>query len=314
MGRLGSDEFGVVQPLEEGTDVESIAHSISAALARHAGVDGQDMPVTASFGIACYPRDGGDVTTLLKNADLALAAAKSLGRDSIRLFSRELSVQALEQYSMQRRLAGALRNGEYRVHYQPYCNLTTGSVSGAEALIRWESGDLGSVSPTKFIPALEDSGLIVTVGEWVLRTACRQISDWQRSGRALPVAVNLSQLQLEQHDVVSMVEDVVKEHAIEPQQLTLELTESACVRDVDFAVGLLRKLKDVGVSISVDDFGTGYSSLSHVKRLPGRHSQDRHVLRQGRGPRSGRRLDHHRHHEHGPQPRPQDDRRGRRDR
>ncbi len=268
VGRLGSDEFGVIRPLEGSTDVEGFAHSVRGALARHAGVDAQDVPTTLCFGIACCPQDGTDVATLLKNADLALAHAKTLGRDRVQLFSRELSLQALELCSMERRLAGALRNGEYRVHYQPYCALTTGRVSGAEALLRWESGELGSVSPTKFIPALEDSGLIVTVGEWVLRTACRQISDWQRARRTLPVAVNLSQLQVGQHDVVGMVEDAVKEHAIDPRQLTLELTESTCVRDVDFSVGVLRKLKEVGVSISVDDFGTGYSSLSHVKRLP----------------------------------------------
>jgi EAL domain-containing protein (putative c-di-GMP-specific phosphodiesterase class I) len=169
---------------------------------------------------------------------------------------------------MQRRLASALRNREYDVHYQPYCDLATGRVSGAEALIRWQSEDLGPVSPTEFIPVLEDSGLIVAVGEWVLRTACRQIGDWQRLRRALPVAVNLSQLQLAQHDLVSMVGDAVKEHAIDPRHLTLELTESICVRDIELASGLLRRLKDVGVSISVDDFGAGYSSLRHVKVLP----------------------------------------------
>lgn len=268
VGRLGSDEFGIIRPLEGDADVEGFAHSIRGALARLAGVDAQEVPVTVSLGIARSPQDGSDAATLLKNADLALAHAKALGRDTVQLFNRELSVQALELCSLERRLASALRDGEYRVHYQPYCELTTGRVSGAEALIRWDSRDLGSVSPAKFIPALEASGLIVAVGEWVLRTACRQISDWQRARRALPVSVNLSQLQLGQHDVVGMVEDAVKEHAIDPRQLTLELTESICVRDIDFAVGLLRKLKDVGVSLSVDDFGTGYSSLSHVKKLP----------------------------------------------
>jgi diguanylate cyclase (GGDEF)-like protein/PAS domain S-box-containing protein len=268
VGRLGGDEFGLACPLDAEGDVGRLASSIRVQLARHAGNDAPGFLVTATCGIASSPEDGSDAATLIKNADLALAHAQSLGRDSVQLFNRELSVRAEELHSMQRRLAAALRNREYDVHYQPYCELTTGRVSGAEALIRWESEDLGPVPPTAFIPVLEDSGLIVAVGEWVLRTACRQISDWQRMRHALPVAVNLSQVQLAQHDLVNMVGDAVKEHAIDPRQLTLELTESICVRDIELASGLLRKLKDVGVSISVDDFGTGYSSLSHVKRLP----------------------------------------------
>jgi diguanylate cyclase (GGDEF)-like protein/PAS domain S-box-containing protein len=268
VGRLGGDEFGLACPLAAGDDALRLARSIRAALAHQSSVDALDLPITVTLGIACSPRDGSDAATLIKNADLAHTHAKLQGRDSIQVFSGELNVRARELHAMQRHLAAALRNGEYEVHYQPYCELTSGRVSGAEALIRWESEDLGEVAPARFIPVLEDSGMIVAVGEWVLRTACRQIRDWQRARRALPVAVNLSQLQLGQDDLVEIVADAIKEHAIDPRQLTLELTESLCVRDIDFAIGMLRKLKEVGVSIAVDDFGTGYSSLSHVKKLP----------------------------------------------
>jgi EAL domain-containing protein (putative c-di-GMP-specific phosphodiesterase class I) len=179
-----------------------------------------------------------------------------------------MSDQVVEFYSIQRRVAAAFRKGEYRVHYQPYCDLSTGYVSGAEALIRWNEGDLGFVPPSKFIPVLEDSGLILEVGEWVLRTACRQISEWKASRRAVPVAVNISHIQFGHRDLVGLVADAVREHDINPHHLTLELTESICIHDIGFATDLLGKLKGVGVSISVDDFGTGYSSLSYVKKLP----------------------------------------------
>ena len=193
--------------------------------------------------------------------------AKSLGRNWVKVFRQEMSAQIVERYAIQRHVAGALKRGEYQVHYQPYCELGTGRVSGAEALIRWNSETLGQVSPVKFIPALEESGLIVPVGEWVLRTACRQIRDWKGS-RPLPLAVNLSQIQFSHRDLVGLVTDVVRESEIDPRHLTLELTETICIRDLGFASELLTRLKGVGVSISVDDFGTGYSSLSYVKKLP----------------------------------------------
>jgi diguanylate cyclase (GGDEF)-like protein/PAS domain S-box-containing protein len=269
VGRLGSDEFGVAYrttaPAAEGG---ALAARILTTLAQNTTVGGQDVHATVSVGIASYPEDGDDAATLLKSATIALSCAKGFGRNSVRFFRREMSDQVVELYSIQRRVAGAFRKGEYHVHYQPYCDLRTGKVSGAEALIRWDNGDLGSVSPAKFIPVLEDSGLIVDVGEWVLRTACQQIRNWTRTNRPLPVAVNLSHIQFGHRDLVGLVSDTVQEHQINPRHLTLELTESICIHDIGFAADLLGKLKGVGVSISVDDFGTGYSSLSYVKKLP----------------------------------------------
>ena len=269
VGRLGSDEFAVTHR-GEATAVEAraLAERILGSLAHFARIAGHDIAVTVSIGVALAPRDGSDAGTLLKNAHIALSFARSFGRNSVRFFNHELSERAQEMYSIQRRVADGFRNGDYRVHYQPYCDLANGRISGAEALIRWSDGDLGSVSPAKFIPVLEESGLILEVGEWVLRTACRQIQEWRRTSPPLPIAVNLSHIQFGHRDLVGLVSDAVREHEIDPGQLTLELTESICIHDVGFAADLLTKLKGVGVSISVDDFGTGYSSLSYVKKLP----------------------------------------------
>jgi diguanylate cyclase (GGDEF)-like protein len=270
VGRLGSDEFGVIHrgPAQTPDAGHALAASILHSLARNTAVAGHELAATASVGIACSPEDGSDAATLLRNADIALSFAKAVGRNSVRSFSAELGTRLVELYSIQRQVAGALRKSEYQVHYQPYCALGTGQMSGAEALIRWNSEDLGPVPPVKFIPALEDSGLILEVGEWVLRTACRQIRDWTRTHQPFPIAVNLSHIQFGHRDLVGLVTDAVRESGIDPGHLTLELTESICIHDIGFAAELLTRLKGVGVSISVDDFGTGYSSLSYVKKLP----------------------------------------------
>jgi EAL domain-containing protein (putative c-di-GMP-specific phosphodiesterase class I) len=231
-------------------------------------VAGQDIVATVTIGIASFPDSGKDARTLLKNADMALSNAKALGRNSVQFFSREMNKQIQSFYIMEKRLAGALRNNEYRVNYQPYWDLSTRRVTGAEALIRWHNNDLGVVSPSTFIPALEESGLIVDVGAWVMQTACRQIKEWKRMNRPLSVAVNLSLAQIRHRHLVSMVSEAIRDTNIDPGNLTLELTESICIQDIDFAITILKRLKDVGVSLSIDDFGTGYSSLSYIKRLP----------------------------------------------
>ena len=267
VGRLGSDEFGVLFR-SSAAEARALAERILGALARETHIAGHDIAVTVSIGVALAAQDFSDAGTLLKNADTALTFAKTFGRNSVRFFTRELSERAFHIYTVQRRVADGFRNGEYRVHYQPYCDLASGQISGAEALIRWESDELGAVPPASFIPVLEESGLILSVGEWVLRTACRQIHEWGRSNSRLPIAVNLSPIQFGHRDLVGLVADAVREHEIDPHQLTLELTEDICTHDVGFAADLLKKLKGVGVSISIDDFGKGYSSLSYVKKLP----------------------------------------------
>jgi len=169
---------------------------------------------------------------------------------------------------LEKRLAGALRNQEYLLHYQPYFELATRRFAGAEALLKWKSGDLGTVSAGRFVPLLEESGMIVEVGGWVLDNACRQAREWEASRLLLPVSVNLSAAQFRHRRLVETVAEAVGRHRLDPARLTLEVTESVCLDDLDFAAGTLKRLKDLGVSISVDDFGTGYSSLSYLKRLP----------------------------------------------
>jgi len=269
VARLGSDEFGVIHRYSaQFIDTGAVAERIRNAVSQKISVGGQDIIVTVTIGIASFPDNGKDARTLLQNADITLSRSKLQGRNAVQFYSRDMNDRIVESYAMEKRLVGALRNSEYRVNYQPYCDLTTKRVTGAEALIRWHNHELGFVSPSKFIPALEESGLIIDVGEWVLRTACRQIRDLKRTSRPFSIAVNLSHIQFRHRNLVGMVSSIIKEANIDPRQLTLELTESICIQDIDFAITVLRKLKDLGVSISVDDFGTGYSSLSYIKRLP----------------------------------------------
>ncbi|HWR72495.1 MAG TPA: GGDEF domain-containing phosphodiesterase, partial [Nitrospirota bacterium] len=215
-----------------------------------------------------FPKDGDDAWSLLKNADLALARAKTQGRNAIQFFDPEISARVKEFFFLEKRLFAALKNNEYLLQYQPYCDLRTQKVSGAEALIRWKNPDLGVVSPAKFIPSLEDTGMLIEVGRWILETACGQIKEWERMNRRFPVSVNLSLVQFRHQHLVGMVRDAINEFRVDPRWLTLEVTETVFMHDMDLAISILKRLKDVGVALSVDDFGTGYSSLSYIKKLP----------------------------------------------
>jgi diguanylate cyclase (GGDEF)-like protein/PAS domain S-box-containing protein len=269
IARLGSDEFGIIHHYAATfVDAATVAERIRTAVSRKISVAGQDVVVTVTMGIASFPDNGRDSRLLLRHADMALSRARAQGRNTVQFFSREMSDSIQSFYIMEKRLMGALRKSEYHVNYQPYWDLSTRRVTGAEALIRWHNHELGVVSPAAFIPALEESGLIMDVGEWVMRTACKQIRQWKRSQQTFSVAVNLSLAQIRNRHLVSMVAEIIRDANIDPQHLTLELTESICIQDIDFAVSVLKKLKSVGVSLSIDDFGTGYSSLSYIKRLP----------------------------------------------
>lgn len=269
MARLGSDEFAIAHTSDaQGVDAASVAKKIRETIARDMRIGSQEIIVTVTIGVAVSPHNGDDAETLLKNADMALSRAKSQGRNTVQFFSSDISERMSDFYFMEKRLFSALRNDEYLVNYQPFCDLSTKTIAGAEALIRWKSGDLGMVSPAKFIPTLEDTGLIIDVGEWAMRTACRQIKEWSGAGRTFPVSVNLSLIQFRHKYLVGMVSDAIKEHKLDPRYLTLEVTEGICIHDMDLTIAILKKLKDTGVSISVDDFGTGYSSLNYIKKLP----------------------------------------------
>jgi diguanylate cyclase (GGDEF)-like protein/PAS domain S-box-containing protein len=269
VGRLGSDEFGMVlHDIRQPADVVLFVKMIMKNVPQIVMSGGEEISVTLAAGIAIYPADGRDATTLMKNADTALAKAKALGRNRYQFYTSDMNVGISELVFMEQSLSEALRNTEYLLTFQPYCYLSTRAVAGAEALLKWNNEEFGQVSPSKFIPLLEETGMIIDVGKWVLTTACRQIRNWSMGKAPLPVAVNLSPSQFRHEYLVETVEDIIRETGIDPRHLTLEVTESTFMKDQDFAVKVLRRLKDIGVRISIDDFGTGYSSLSYLKKFP----------------------------------------------
>jgi len=269
VARIGSDEFGIalhnmVGPQDISASVDRIMSNVRQPIM----LRGEELVLSLAVGISVYPSDGENVETLLGKAHVALSQAQSEGRNNYQFFTRHITRKVSEGMLIEKRLNSALKNDEYLVYYQPYLDMTTKRIGGAEALIKWKSDKHGMVPPSKFIPLLEDSGMIIDVGEWVLRTVCRQIKEWDREPAKFPVAVNLSLMQLRHKDVIDMVERAIHEFDIDPSRLILEVTEGMCIYDLDFASVVLKKLKDIGVSISIDDFGTGYSSLSYLKKLP----------------------------------------------
>ncbi|MDE2440970.1 MAG: EAL domain-containing protein [Betaproteobacteria bacterium] len=269
LARLGGDEFiCLMEAVREESEVEVLAGEIIAAFEQPFRIGDHELFLSASVGISLFPGDGGSVVDLMRNADSAMYRAKSLGRGNYHFYTPEMTAQAHERIRMENLLRRALENGEFRVHLQPQVDTLSGRLVGAEALVRWESPELGQVMPTRFIPIAEDSGLIVGLGNWVLRETCRQFMKWQTSGFALPqVSVNLSVRQLERPEFIEVLEQILAETGMDPTRLKLELTESVVMAFGD-ACTLLEKLRDLGISLALDDFGTGYSSLSYLKMLP----------------------------------------------
>ncbi len=269
VARLGGSEFAVAhRGTSRAVDAAEVAEGIRDAVSGGMRVGEHDVVVTSNVGIAVYPHHGGDAHALLEGAERALTRARLDGPNAIQVFDEDLRGSLAELFTIERRLLGALKNGEYLVHYQPYCDLATSEVGGAEALVKWKNETLGLISASRFIPLLEETGMIVDVGRWVLETACSQVGTWQQARRDLPVSVNLSLLQFRDKRLLATVADAISSFKLDPGHLTLEVTESICIQDMEFAVRTLKKLKDMGVSLSVDDFGTGYSSLSYLKKLP----------------------------------------------
>ena len=269
VGRLGSDEFGLVlHDIQRPSDVALFVKMIMKNVPQIIMSGGEEIAVTLAIGIAVYPADGTDARALMKNADTALSKAKDLGRNRYQFYTADMNIGISELVFMERRLSDALVNKEYILSFQPYYHFSTKKIAGAEALIKWNNNEFGLVSPLKFIPMLEETGMIIDVGDWVLKTTCRQIKEWTNGLSHLSLAVNLSLSQFRHEYLVETVESTIRELGIDPHRLTLEVTESIFMKDHDFAISVLRRLKNIGVSISIDDFGTGYSSLSYLKKFP----------------------------------------------
>jgi diguanylate cyclase (GGDEF)-like protein/PAS domain S-box-containing protein len=270
ISRLGGDEFTVVlEDLDDAGAASTVARKILGALSEKAVLFGREVFVTCSIGISLYPRDGEDIVTLFKNADSALYRAKDQGRDTYQFYTEELTTLAVERLELENDLRHALETGELLVHYQPQVNLRSGRITGMEALARWQHPRRGLLMPADFIPLAEETGLIVPLGEWVLRTACFQAKAWLDAGLSTaPVAVNLSPRQFRQKDLVERIAGTLQESGLPPDHLELEITEGLVMFNVEASVTLMGRLKDLGVRFSIDDFGTGYSSLSYLKRFP----------------------------------------------
>lgn len=276
VGRHGGDEFVVLLwDMRHSQDAAITAAKILEALREPHYVNKHKLHITGSIGIATYPDDGRDADTLMQEADLAMYHAKEAGRDNYQFFESEMNARAIERQSLQEDLHYAIERQELALHYQPKLDLATGEIIGAEALIRWRHPERGLVPPAQFIPIAEDCGLIVPVGRWVLREACRQMRAWQLAGMAPPcVAVNISAVELRSPDFASSVRTMLAEAGLDPRYLELELTETGLMEDSRLinesrsVADVLKELKEIGVLLTLDDFGTGYSSLSHLKCFP----------------------------------------------
>ncbi len=270
VARLGGDEFTILAPqIFDAADAIALARKLREAMRMPFTVDGRELFASASVGISLYPDDGGDPETLLKNADIAMYRAKGEGRDTFQLYTPAMNARALEQLALENSLRRAVITGELVLHFQPIVHLESGRVHGVESLVRWRHPELGLLAPDRFIFLAEATGLIVPVGEWVLRAACTQVREWQQNGHPhLRAAVNLSARQLQQPDFVRRVTEIVAETGMGFDTLEFEVTESVAMHRHDGMIERVRELKALGVHISVDDFGTGYSSLSALQLLP----------------------------------------------
>jgi EAL domain-containing protein (putative c-di-GMP-specific phosphodiesterase class I) len=270
VARLDGDEFSLLLgELAHYHDAAKVARRLLEELRKPFRVGGQEVFVTASIGMALYPLDGEDADSLLKNAGAAMHFAKEQGRDSYQFYSRAMNATALEKLSMESQLRRALEREEFLLHFQPKIRASTGRIIGLEALIRWQHPELGIVPPSQFIPVAEESGLIVPIGDWVLRAACAQNQAWRQGGYPpVHVAVNIAMPHFRHGNLVASIADALQRTRLDPSLLEIELTESMLMQSVDVTLETLHKLRDMGVRLAIDDFGTGYSSLSYLKRFP----------------------------------------------
>jgi diguanylate cyclase (GGDEF)-like protein len=269
VARLGGDEFAVIlADIGAPAAAAQVAREIIAAIAVPFQFDGQELFVTASVGIATFPDDGDDGVSLMKNADAAMFRAKEAGRNTCHFYTAAMNERAMEKLLLENDLRHALERGEFRLHFQPKASLADGTITGLEALLRWDRPGHGPVAPSLFVPVMEDSGLIVPVGEWVIRAACAQLRSWQQAGlRLVPVAINVSARQFVQ-DLGAVIDLALRDYGVDSRLLAIEITESDAMENADRTAAILSQLRARRIRIAIDDFGTGYSSLGYLKSLP----------------------------------------------
>ncbi|MGB5397172.1 MAG: EAL domain-containing protein [Gammaproteobacteria bacterium] len=271
LARFGGDEFTLLLPKvgEKREDVSAIANKITTTLKDPFMIDGHELYVSASIGIAMYPQDGNNMDALIKHADVAMYHVKGKGKNGFQFYSNDMNTPYFKNLSMETGIHKALLNNEFKLVYQPQINLKTGEIIGVEALLRWQHPEHGIISPSEFIPFAEESGLIVEVGHWVLKSALAELSRWQNAG--LPnvrMSINMCARQLAENNIVSIIKRTLTDYSLPPDSLEIEITENTIMDDMDSIVRKLKELSEFGVTIAIDDFGTGYSSLSYLHRLP----------------------------------------------
>lgn len=268
VARLGGDEFTMlVSQLNDREEAAAVAEQIMNELQRSFTLNGQVLNISCSIGISMFPQDGDNAEDLLKRADTALYTVKSHGRNGYDFFDPSMEAKSLERILMENELRKALEQEQFQIYYQPKMDIITGTLTGMEALVRWVHPELGIISPNRFIPIAEESGMIIPLGEWILKEACKQNKLWHDQGYELKVSVNLSARQIYQRDLLTMIRETLAETELAPEWLELEITESIFVK-MDEATIVLQQIRDIGIQISIDDFGTGYSSFSYIKSLP----------------------------------------------
>ncbi|MYN39241.1 EAL domain-containing protein [Duganella sp. FT109W] len=270
VGRVGGDEFALILTMtRDQQDAVHAANEVREALRQPFELDGHQAILSASIGISVYPEDATDPETLVKYADTAMERAKQAGRDGYRFFTAGMNVQVLARLDMELALRRALDNHELRLHFQPKVNLHTGGFAGVESLLRWQRPGFGLVYPAEFVPVLEDTGLVVRVGAWIIDAACRQIATWLADGTGpVRVAVNVASRQFVEGDLAQLVRDALLRHQTPPELLELELTETSLMSNAERTITVLKSLKALGIKVAIDDFGTGYSSLAYLQRFP----------------------------------------------
>ncbi len=269
VARIGNDEFGIMLiDIARNEDVIAVINKIRNIFTLPFHVDTHELLITASMGVALFPDDGNNAEELLQNADIALAKARQQGRFTCEFYTKDLNKKVSDYISLEAKLKRAIAQNEFELYYQPYFNIKTSKLAGMEALLRWNS-EGKVVSPATFIPILEDSGLIIDAGRWIIEEVCRQLSLWKNAGLPVnPISLNVSPIQFQQSDFKDMVMDIISSYTTDAGYIVLEITETTYMRNIDYTKEVMQKLKDAGLHFAIDDFGTGYSSLSSLLALP----------------------------------------------